>query len=128
MTREWLEEYIDNAAKIEYLIEKKRKLPKISDTVRGSDEEYPYAQRTLTIGGVDRKTTEKINKEIAVLREKCEAVERLIDGVKKTRIQNILRWRYLDGESWAEIGYRLGKGADAVRKMARRYLDGRGIK
>ena len=123
MKRIWLEEYTDNLAKIDDLIEKRRKLPKVSDLTRGSDDMHPYTKRAVTITGADRQEADRIDREVRKLREMCEAAEAFVEGVKKTKLQNILRWRYLEGDSWVSIGYRVGKGEDAVRKSATRYLD-----
>lgn len=123
MKRIWLEEYTDNLQKMDDLIRKRRKLPKATDIVKGSDDMYPFTKRHVTISGADRQEADRIDRELAKLRSMCEAAEEFVQKVPQTKTQNILRWRYLEGESWGSIGHRLGKGEDAVRKRAARYLD-----
>lgn len=123
MKRRWLEEYTDNLQKMDDLIRKRRKLPKASDLVRGSDEMHPYTQHAVTISGADRQEADRIDREVAKLRRMCEAAEQFVDAAKPAKTQTILRLRYLEGESWTLIGRRIGKGEDAVRKRAVRYLE-----
>lgn len=123
MKREWIEDYTDNLEKIDALHTKRRKLPKVADLVKGSSDMHPYTKRSLTINGADRQQADKIDKEIRELTKKCEAVEKFIDEVESPKMQNILRWHFIDGDSWIMIGRRIGKGEDAPRKRAYRYID-----
>lgn len=123
MKRVWMEEYTDNLQKMDDLIRKRRKLPKATDIVKGSDDVYPFSKRYVTIRGADRQEADRIDRELEKLRHMCEEAEAFVEGVAQTKTQNILRWRYLEGESWTLIGHRLGKSEDAVRKRATRYLD-----
>jgi len=71
----WLDEYTDNLQKIDALHEKRRKLPKAIDTVKGSAVAPPYTKRHFTITGADRQQADKIDAEIRKLRDMCDAVE-----------------------------------------------------
>lgn len=123
MKKIWLEEYTDYLQEIESLQEQRRKLPKTSDLVKGSSITHPYTKRSLTISGADRQQADKIDRQLEKLQAKCRAVEAFIDGVKSAKMRNILRWHYIDGENWCMIGRRIGKGEDAPRKKAKRFLE-----
>lgn len=123
MQKKWLEEYTDYLEQIDDLHEKRRKLPKASDLVKGSSASHPYTKHAVTISGADRQQADKIDQRIRELLKKCQAVERFVDEIESPKMQNILRWRYLDGDSWRMIGQRIGKGEDAVRKRADRFLE-----
>ena len=123
MKKIWLDEYTDNLQKIDALHEKRRKLPKAIDTVKGSGIAPPYTKRHFTITGADRQQADKIDAEIRKLRDMCDAVEQFIAEVESPKLHNILRWHYIDGDTWVMIGRRVGKGEDAVRKRAMRYID-----
>ena len=123
MQRKWLEEYTDYLEQIEDLHEKRRKMPKVSDLVKGSSAEHPYTKQAMTISGADRQRADKIDQQIKVLVKRCQAVERFVDDIEDAKTQNIMRWRYMDGDGWKEIGQRMGKGEDAVRKRVERFLE-----
>jgi len=122
MNREWLEEYTDYLAMIDDLHRKRRKLPKVCDMVKGSSASHPYTKHAVTISGADRQMADRIDQDIRERQKKCEAVEKFVDGIKNPKMQNILRWRYIDGDSWPMIGQRIGTGEDAPRKRAERFL------
>lgn len=120
--REWFENYLDKQAKIEDLTEKKKKLPKTVDMVKGSQKGFPYLKRSIEIYGTDWESGKKIEKEIAKLRTQCESVEAYIDGIESEKTQNVMRWRFLEGMSWKEIGRRIDKSESAAQKRAERAL------
>ena len=123
MQRKRLEEYTDYLEQIDDLHEKRRKLPRAADMVKGSSAMHPYTKQTLTISGADRQQADKIDRQIRELVRRCQAVERFVDEIESPKMQNIIRWRYIDGDPWRMIGQRIGKGEDAVRKRSDRFLE-----
>lgn len=123
MKKIWLEEYTDYLHEIDDLHEQRRKLPKATALVKGSSITHPYTKRSLTISGADRQQADKIDQKIEKLCARCKAVESFIENVKSTKMRNMLRWHYIDGESWLLIGRRIGKGEDAPRKRVKRFLE-----
>lgn len=122
MKKQWIEEYADYLHQMDELHKQRRKLPKASDMVKASSDMHPYTSHRVIISGADMQKAEKIEKDLEKLRKRCEAVEAFIDSIEPVKMRNIIRWRYIDGESWAWIGARIGKGEDAPRKRAERYL------
>lgn len=120
--REWFENYLDKQAKIEDLTEKKKKLPKAVDMVKGSQKSFPYMKRSIEICGTDWESGKEIEEEIEELRQQCECVEAYIDGIESEKTQNVMRWRFLEGMSWKEIGRRIDKSESAAQKRAERAL------
>lgn len=109
----------------------------LSDTVKGSQAEWPFCSRTLVIMGntpeiADAKT--RIRKTIAEtvthiwnLRAQCVAeVKRLtewIDQVDDSQMRQILRLRYIKCESFQQIAFAIGETDESYpRRKLRDFL------
>jgi len=104
----------------------------VADTVRGtrSDGTYgpikvvgipvcEYERKRAQIEG-RREKYEKIKRE---LEDMTEDVEQSINDIPDSFVRTILRYRYLDGMSWRQIGKKVKRSEDACRMIARRYFE-----
>ncbi len=109
----------------------------LSDTVKGSQAEYPYCSRTLIIVGDIpevanskariRKAIAEMVTQIWSLRERCvEEVKRLTEwifGVDDSQIRQILTLRYIKGESFQQIAFAIGESDESYpRRKLRDFL------
>ena len=98
------------------------------DVVTGSDSEYPYVQRHMGVGGVERSDTNA--GDMALLRRlegQKERIEAFIDGIPDSVTRRIFRMRHIDGNyrpAWTKIARKIGGGntSDGVRMRHDRYL------
>lgn len=58
------------------------------------------------------------------LKEDIEQVEKFIQDVPDSRMRRILRYRYIDGQSWVQVAHRMGgrHTADSCRMAVERFL------
>lgn len=109
----------------------------LSDTVKGSQTEWPFCTRTLIIVGdtpkiVDakariRKTISAMITHIWDLRAQCVAeVKRLtewIDKIDDSQMRQILRLRYIKCESFQQIAFAIGETDESYpRRKLRDFL------
>lgn len=103
-----------------------------TDSVRGSDNEFPYTERSFTITGIDyedynrkmRRLQRKLNRRIDELVDLVEETCEYIDNIDDSLIRQIITLRYVNGLSWNQVAMSIGGNntVDSVRKVAERYL------
>ena len=104
----------------------------VTDVVVGSDVEYPYLKRSITIAGTNdkrikqlkRRLTRKLNELITAKEEMLE----YISTVEDSEMRQILILRYTEGLTWPQVARRMGRQGDGSteRKKHDRYLGFRG--
>lgn len=130
MEKNILEQYMDACALIRETEEDIRKLEKkgktvLSDSVGGSNPEYPYERRTFKIAGTamtfgDDARLRREREHLEAQRQQALALKDEVDAwmlTQSMRVQRIVRKRVFKGESWAKIAHSLGGRctADSVR-------------
>lgn len=100
----------------------------ITDTVAGSDSDFPYSKRTFKIKGADKPTAIRIQElkdRRTDYRQRKAAIEAYIDSIRDLRTQEIFEQKFIYNRSWLEVARRTGgrNTADSVRKTCRRYID-----
>ena len=103
-----------------------------TDSVRGSDREYPYTQRSFTISGIDyedynrriRRLQRQLNRRVEELVDLVEETYKYIDNIDDSLIRQIISLRYINGLTWDQVAATIGGGntADSVRMMHDRFL------
>lgn len=102
------------------------------DIVKGSNPVFPYQPMNFHVEGISYeryKNPDEIKRMEAILKERKEiakekklAVESWINTIP-TRIQRIVRFRYIMGYTWLETGNRMGDlTGEAVRKEFSRFM------
>lgn len=137
MEKSILEQYVDACELIEETerdiqrLEDKQHI--VQDSVRGSMHEFPYAAQSFHLEGISSSSVgDRIALEISrkLLQERKEGAEKLKHQVEAwmltipTRMQRIIRLRFFEGESWAEVARIVGRTAteESVKKEFYRFL------
>lgn len=118
---ELLKEQIDN---LDYNI--------TTDTVKGSDTEYPYISRNIKITGVDiqdyerkaKRLKRKLSRRVEELLDLLEEINEYIESIDDSLIRQIIILRYINGLTWDQVAAHIGGGntADSVRMALNRFL------
>ena len=125
MTKEKLKRYRRLLSELELL---KRQLEKlepefISDSVSGSDSEFPYTNHKMHVEGYDlnsyKRKVSRLNKRIInKMNELVEEKESLIEciyNLEDSEVRQIFIYKYLDGLTWKEIAAKMNYGTSTVR-------------
>lgn len=137
MEKSILEQYVDAC---ELISETERDIQRledkqhiVQDSVRGSMHEFPYAAQSFHLEGISSSSVgDRIALEISrkLLQDRKEGAEKLKHQVEAwmltipTRMQRIIRLRFFEGESWAEVARIVGRTAteESVKKEFYRFL------
>ena len=136
MDKKILEDYIDacefikdTEAEIKKL-EKKRKF--VQDKVRGSNPEFPYEERSFSLGGTIETVADaaSLAREKRILEEQRKVASDLKLGVEEWmkeipfRMQRIIRYKFFNRLSWEEVAtlMRCKAGGEAMRKEYDRFM------
>ena len=102
-----------------------------TDKVVGSDNQFPYAKKHFTITGIVENKNLIRKKEILIDRlKKCEKIkieiDKFITEIPDSLTRRVFRYRYIEGLTWLQIAYRIGKHDESYpRKVIHdRYLEG----
>ena len=113
---------------------KRAKETVLSDTVKGSNQSFPYVPVTFKVEcfGSAAYSDSDIKELEAVLAERRRVAADLrlrVEAWVNTlpfRIQLIVQMRYLGGATWEEVSRKIGKNTtpDGLRMEYRRFMDG----
>lgn len=138
MTLDQLEQYTNLRAEVAELERKQERAERrarviLTDSVRGSDPEYPYCPHTIIIRGHGERqarTVRKIKMERRKRLEKAKGqlaeIEAFIASVDDSRIRRIVDLKYIQNKTWAQVGqkvYGAPKYGDAARMLLTRFLE-----
>ena len=137
MEKTFLENYMDACEMIKETEAEIRKLERerrmvVSDTVIGSNPEWPYQKMSFTISGMpdQKQMLSKLERERARLdRQKQEAewlkeqVEEWMNGIP-LRMQRIIRHKIFEKLTWEETAMSMGWKAtgESVKKEFQRFM------
>lgn len=100
----------------------------ISDSVRGSDSEFPYIQHTIQVRGVEpTMENSRMQARLKTLKEQKKFVDQFIDGIEDSLTRRIFEERYINGEdkcpSWQSIAFHIGEYDESYpRRIHNKYL------
>ena len=137
MDKTVLQEYIDACelvkdieAEIQKLNRKKKTV--IQTNVKGSMHEFPYVEQHFKVQGTtctvkDDSRLRYEEKRLEQQKAKAEQVKLQVEEWMLTipsRMQRIIRYRYLEGMSWGQVAVKMGRRAtaDSVRMELERFL------
>lgn len=137
MDKTILQEYIDACelvkdieAEIQKLNRKKKTV--IQTNVKGSMHKFPYVEQHFKVQGTTFtvKDDSRLRYEEKLLEQqkaKAEQVKLQVEEWMLTipsRMQRIIRYRYLEGMSWGQVAIKMGRkaSADSVRMELERFL------
>lgn len=137
MNKVILQEYIDACELVKEtekdiirLSQKKRTI--IQTNVKGSMHEFPYAPQRFKVQGTTftLKDDSRIRREERLLEQRKFNAEQIKLQVEEwmltipSRMQRIIKYRYMDGLSWELVAGKMGRKAtaDSVRMELERFL------
>lgn len=137
MDKTVLQEYIDACelvkdieAEIQKLNRKKKTV--IKTNVKGSMHEFPYVEQHFKVQGTTFtvKDDSRLRYEEKLLEQQKANAEQVKLQVEEwmltipSRMQRIIRYRYLEGMSWGQVAVKMGRRAtaDRVRMELERFL------
>lgn len=135
MTLEMLEQYADICSEIKTWETELNALyrkygGKVTDTVRGSSDEYPYTEHPITISGVQtqpnkriRLREERLKRRRTEAEEKREQIEDFIDMLQDSQLKQIIHYHYIKGYSWVKTAGMVNNKESAVRMKVKRYFE-----
>ena len=100
---------------------------RVSDTVRGSMECFPFTQRTFRIEGESaklRKLQAQLKRRRARLVLELADIETYVDGIDDSFMRQIITARFIEGRSWRQVAMTVGGGntEGSVKKACQRFL------
>ncbi len=137
MDKAILQEYIDacelvkeTEKEIQKLNRKKKTI--IQTNVKGSMHEFPYVEQHFKVQGTPFtvKDDSRLRYEEKLLERQKARAEQIKQQVEEwmltisSRMQRIVKYRYLEGLSWGQVATKMGKkaSADSVRMELERFL------
>lgn len=137
MDKTILQEYIDACelvkdidAEIQKLNRKKKTV--IQTNVKGSMHEFPYVEQHFKVQGTTFtvKDDSRLRYEEKLLEQQKAKTEQVKLQVEEwmltipSRMQRIIRYRYLEGRSWEKVADKIGRNAtgESVRKELERFM------
>ncbi len=138
MDKSILQEYIDacelvkeTEKEIQKLNRKKKTI--IQTNVKGSMHEFPYVEQHFkvqgtTFSGKDDSRLRYGEKLLEQQKARAEQIRLQVEEWMLTipsRMQRIVKYRYLEGLSWGQVAINIGRkaSADSVRKELGRFLE-----
>lgn len=115
MTREQLEDYHNIVVRIKTL-----QTEIVTDSVKGSSDEYPYTSHSITLHGIRRDG--EARKEMKLLEQKKKAIDGYIDGIEDVRAKALLDMKCRKDWSWNRIAAKTGRSDFSERKYLSRFF------
>lgn len=100
------------------------------DSVTGSSVNFPYTQHNIKIEGYDIKSYEhkvkriknRLNRKRVELVEEKDRLTKYIYGLDDSDLRQILIYRYINGQTWQEVGASMGYATITVRVKHNKFL------
>lgn len=103
----------------------------MTDTVEGSDPNFPYVKHTITVCGVDhdlkaelKKAKRKLNRKRVECAKEYNRVIDYIYGIDDSLVRQIFILRFISGLSWNDVADKIGGNntGDAVKHICYRHF------
>lgn len=109
----------------------------VTDTVTGSQTEYPYVKHSIPISGINfdeqsnRELEIEIQKTITVLRKRkielvrqYREIKRFIDNIGDPLLRQILTLHYIENKNWVSVAASIGGNntENSVKQIASRFF------
>ena len=96
----------------------------VADTAKDYRTGFP---KTIIIRGYGDNNWQKLHtkwaEKLAYTAKRVQDMEQFLNGVKDAEIRQILRLRYIDGLTQAEVGDRMGYSRPAIQKKEERFWE-----
>ncbi|KNY24828.1 hypothetical protein [Pseudobacteroides cellulosolvens] len=95
-----------------------------ADSVRGSENVFPYVERSFSVKGYDydsyyaklNRLQSKLKRKLEELMDERDKVLEYIETVPDSIMRQILMLKYINGMTWEQIGMKIGYSARSVRR------------
>lgn len=104
----------------------------VTDSVRGSEQQFPYLPKLFTITGVEENSDNylvekeelalKLKTKICSLLTKINNALTYIESIEDSTIRQILIYRYIDGLTWEQTGLGMSYSWETVRKKHDKFI------
>lgn len=110
----------------------------VTDTVKGSQTEFPFVQHSIPISGIDfdeqsnrdldreiKKTVTLLNRRKIELLRQYREIRRFIDRIDDPLMRQIITLRYVQQKEWRDVAKEIGgkNTENSVRMMAKRFFE-----
>lgn len=106
---------------------RKEKSKELSDSVSGSNPNFPYEERHFVVTGVSDLKLTKLRKQKRNAERRIEKLNKKLQYSlyhEDTLIAEIIEKRYIQGLEWGKIAFDLGYADESgVRKVFNRYFE-----
>lgn len=106
---------------------RKEKSKELSDSVSGSNPNFPYEERHFVVTGVSDLKLTKLRKQKRNAERRIEKLNKKLQYSlyhEDTLIAEIIEKRYIQGLEWGKIAFDLGYADESgVRKVFNRYFN-----
>lgn len=125
MTIRELRQYRSIRIELERL-EREKKSRELSDTVIGSDRDFPYTQHKMSVSGLDSDNM-RLLERIHNLRQQKKEIEDFIYGIEDSLTRRIFELRYMEGRyklSWDAVAAELKftNSVGNIKSIHSRYM------
>ncbi len=101
-----------------------------SDSVTGSDTEFPYTQHQIMITGYDysiyaskvKRIQNRLNRKLQELMDEKDRITEYIYSLNDSDLRQILMYKYVNGLTWSEIGANMNYDESTVRKKHNKWF------
>ncbi len=136
MTRQKLKQIRHLKREIELLQEQILRLDTevVTDKVRGSDPNFPWAPKSFYIAGFDQaelsqkmeRLKKKMQRRVDDLLELRTEIIEFVEGIDDSLLRQVIILRHVNGLSWEQVAAEIGSGTtwNSLRMMHDRFLEG----
>ena len=136
MTIQRLEQYAALRLEVADLEKRERRMldrtqKRVADTVKASSKAFPYTEHTVTVKGYSEKGACSLSRIVRIRRQQraklsaeLAEIETWIATVPDSRTRQLIRYRFIDGHSWASAAKSVyGHPCESTaRSRVERYL------
>jgi DNA-directed RNA polymerase specialized sigma24 family protein len=80
----------------------------VTDVVRGSTKEIPYAMHNIVIKGYTSSHVPRLIKRKAAREKECREIERFVESIEDSVLRQLFTWRYIEGRTTTEAAQLVG--------------------
>lgn len=97
----------------------------VTDAVRGSMKEPPYAMRTVVIKGYGSQEVPRLSARLARCAAECTAIENFVDGITDSTLHQLLDLHFIEGRTMDEAAKMAGYSKRQAIRLVNILLESR---
>ena len=127
MTREELKQIPALKQEIKLIQKELQNLPCTTDSVTGSDSEFPYIKHVIRIHGFDEDKGTRLRRKLEYKLEELQDIllemEKWLDTIEDAEARVILRLKFRNGMTDRDIGSELGYDRSTISLKIREFFE-----